>query len=154
MTGQKEPVFDFRVANQRFQGYMEVLEKNNLEFNPRNELYSDFTSTTSEIAMEEFLTRKKLPTAIFCESDEMAFGVYQALRKKGMRVPEDISIVGYDGHDFGVTLGLTTVAQPVRFLGQLAASQVMALIEKPESAVSQMVVPTELVQRQSVLKIN
>jgi DNA-binding LacI/PurR family transcriptional regulator len=42
----------------------------------------------------------------------------------------------------------------VRFLGQLAASQVMALIEKPESAVSQMVVPTELVQRQSVLKIN
>jgi DNA-binding LacI/PurR family transcriptional regulator len=154
MTGQKEPVFDFRVANQRFQGYMEVLEKNNLEFNPRNELYSDFTSTTSEIAMEEFLTRKKLPTAIFCESDEMAFGVYQALRKKGMRVPEDISIVGYDGHDFGVTVGLTTVAQPVRFLGQLAASQVMALIEKPESAVSQMVVPTELVVRQSVLKIN
>jgi DNA-binding LacI/PurR family transcriptional regulator len=69
----------------------------------RNELYSDFTSATSEIAMEEFLTRKKLPTAIFCESDEMAFGVYQALRKKGLRVPEDISIVGYDGHDFGVT---------------------------------------------------
>ena len=154
MTGQKEPVFDFRVANQRLQGFMEVLEKNNLEFNPRNELYSDFTSTTSEIAMEEFLTRKKLPTAIFCESDEMAFGVYQALRKKGMRVPEDISIVGYDGHDFGVTLGLTTVAQPVRFLGQLAASQVMALIEKPESVVSQMVVPTELIVRQSVLKIN
>ena len=135
MTGQKEPVFDFRVANQRLQGFMEVLEKNNLEFNPRNELYSDFTSTTSELAMEEFLARKKLPTAIFCESDEMAFGVYQALRKKGMRVPEDISIVGYDGHEFGVTLGLTTVAQPVRFLGQLAASQVMALIEKPESVV-------------------
>jgi len=154
MTGQKEPVFDFRVANQRLQGFMEVLQANDLEFNPRNELYSDFTSTTSEIAMEEFLTRKKLPTAIFCESDEMAFGVYQALRKKGMRVPEDISIVGYDGHDFGVTLGLTTVAQPVRFLGQLAASQVMALIEKPESVVRQMVVPTELVQRQSVLKIN
>jgi DNA-binding LacI/PurR family transcriptional regulator len=154
MTGQKESVFDFRVANQRLQGFMEVLQANDLEFNPRNELYSDFTSTTSEIAMEEFLTRKKLPTAIFCESDEMAFGVYQALRKKGMRVPEDISIVGYDGHDFGVTLGLTTVAQPVRFLGQLAASQVMALIEKPESVVRQMVVPTELVQRQSVLKIN
>ena len=154
MTGQKEPAFDFRVANQRLQGFMEVLQANDLEFNPGNELYSDFTSTTSEIAMDEFLTRKKLPTAIFCESDEMAFGVYQALRKKGMRVPEDISIVGYDGHDFGVTLGLTTVAQPVRFLGQLAASQVMALIEKPESVVRQMVVPTELVQRQSVLKIN
>jgi LacI family transcriptional regulator, repressor for deo operon, udp, cdd, tsx, nupC, and nupG len=154
MTGQKEPVFDFRVANQRLQGYMEVLQENDIEFNPRNELYSDFTSATSEIAMEEFLTRKKLPTAIFCESDEMAFGVFQAMRKKGLRVPEDISIVGYDGHDFGVTLGLTTVAQPVRFLGQLAASQVMALIEKPESVVSQMVVPTELVQRQSVLKIN
>ena len=71
-----------------------------------------------------------------------------------MRVPEDMSIISYDGHDFGVTIGLSTVAQPVRFLGQLAASQVMTLIDKPNNALSNMVVPTELVMRQSVLKIN
>ena len=154
ITGQREPVFEFKVANQRLQGFMEVLQENNIDFNPRNELFSDFTSTTAEIAMEEFLIRKNLPTAIFCESDEMAFGVYQALKKRGMRVPEDISIVGYDNHDFAATIGLSTVAQPVRFLGQLAASQVMALLEKPESAITQMVIPTQLIVRESVLKIN
>ena len=154
MTGQKEPVYDFKVANQRMQGFLEALTENGIEFNTRNELLTDFTSSTAAIAMEEFLNRKKLPTAIFCESDEMAFGVYQALSKKGLRVPEDMSIVGYDGHDFAITIGLTTVAQPVRFLGQLAASQVMALIEKPDAAVSTMIVPTELIVRQSVVKIN
>jgi DNA-binding LacI/PurR family transcriptional regulator len=80
--------------------------------------------------------------------------VYRSLRKKGLRIPEDMSIVGYDGHDFAQTLGITTIAQPVPFLGQLAASQVMAHIEKPDSPDSQIVVPTELVVRQSVLKIN
>lgn len=154
ITGQREPVFDFQVANQRFQGFREILQENDLDFNLRNQLFSDFTSATAEITMDEFLTRKNLPTAIFCESDEMAFGVYKALKKRGMRVPEDISIVGYDNHDFGATIGLTTVAQPVRFLGQLAASQVMALIEQPGSAITQMVVPTQLIVRESVLKIN
>jgi len=154
MSGQKEPVYDFKVANQRLQGFQETLVENGLDFQPRYEILSDFTSATAALAMEEFLGRKKLPTAIFCESDEMAFGVYQALYKRGMRVPEDMSIIGYDGHDFGVTIGLSTVAQPVRFLGQLAASQVMTLIDKPNNALSNMVVPTELVMRQSVLKID
>ena len=154
MSGQKEPVYDFKVANQRLQGFQEALAENGIDFQPRFEILSDFNSSTAALAMDEFLRRKKLPTAIFCESDEMAFGVYQSLKNRGMRVPEDLSIIGYDGHDFGITLGLTTIAQPVRFLGQLAASQVMTMIEKPESATSQLVVPTELIIRNSVLKIN
>jgi DNA-binding LacI/PurR family transcriptional regulator len=154
MLGQKDWAFDFKVASNRKDGFLSVLEKHDLEFNPAFELIADFASHTAELAMDEFLTRKKLPTAIFCESDEMAFGVYRSLRKKGLRIPEDMSIVGYDGHDFAQTLGITTIAQPVPFLGQLAASQVMAHIEKPDSPDSQIVVPTELVVRQSVLKMN
>jgi len=84
----------------------------------------------------------------------MAFGVYRSLKKKGLRVPEDFSVVGYDDHEFAQTLGLTTISQPVRFLGQLAASQVMARIDKSNGIASQMKVPTSLVIRDSVLKIN
>ena len=104
--------------------------------------------------MTEFLRRKKLPTAIFCESDEMAFGVMRALKKKGLRVPEDMSVIGYDNHEFADVVGLTTVAQPVQFLGQLVASQIMANIEKPVGKVSQMRVPTALEIRSSVLDIS
>jgi DNA-binding LacI/PurR family transcriptional regulator len=84
----------------------------------------------------------------------MAFGVHKSLLKKGMRIPEDFSIVGYDGHELASALDLTTVVQPVRFLGQLAASQLLAQITKPGTEQRAMIVPTSLVQRGSVAKLN
>jgi DNA-binding LacI/PurR family transcriptional regulator len=130
-----------------------VLKKHNIEFNPDFEIVADFDSHTAELAMDEFLSRKKLPTVIFCESDEMAFGVIKSIHKKGLRIPEDISVIGYDDHEYSNILGLTTISQPVQFLGQLAASQIMAKIEKPEGALAQMKVPTSLVIRESVAAI-
>jgi DNA-binding LacI/PurR family transcriptional regulator len=153
MVGQDELMFEFKVSSQRRQGFLNVLERHKITFNPNFELVADFDSNTAEHAMIEFLRRKKLPTAIFCESDEMAFGVMRALKKKGLRVPEDMSVIGYDNHDFAEIVGLTTVAQPVQFLGQLVASQIMANIEKPGGKVSQIKVPTSLEIRSSVLDI-
>ncbi len=150
MVGQNSYNFNFEVSNQRKDGFLNILNQNDIEFNPAFEIVADFDSHTSELAMTDFLSRKKLPTAIFCESDEMAFGAIKAVRKKGLRVPEDISIIGYDNHEFAATIGLTTVSQPVQFLGQLAASQIMAKIEKPDSNTAQMKVPTSLVIRESV----
>ena len=150
MVGQNSYNFNFEVSNQRKDGFIKVLNENGATFNPAFEIVADFDSHTAELAMTEFLGRKKLPTAIFCESDEMAFGAIKAIRKKGLRVPEDISVIGYDDHEFSTTIGLTTIAQPVQFLGQLAASQIMAKIEKPDSNSAQMKVPTSLVIRESV----
>jgi DNA-binding LacI/PurR family transcriptional regulator len=150
MVGQNSYNFNFEVSNQRKDGFIKVLNENGAAFNPAFEIVADFDSHTAELAMNEFLGRKKLPTAIFCESDEMAFGAIKAIRKKGLRVPEDISVIGYDDHEFSTTIGLSTIAQPVQFLGQLAASQIMAKIEKPDSNSAQMKVPTSLVIRESV----
>jgi DNA-binding LacI/PurR family transcriptional regulator len=153
MIGQNSIAYNFEVADQRRKGFLKTLEANGLEFHPDYQITADFDTHTSELAMSEFLRRKKLPTAIFCESDEMAIGAIKAIRKKGLRVPEDISVVGYDDHYFAETIGLTTISQPVQFLGQLAASQIMAKIEKPESATAQMKVPISLVIRESVQDI-
>ena len=153
MAGQVEKDYNFQVSSDRKRGFIEALTRHEIEFNPAFELTANFDSHTAELAMDELLVRKKLPTAIFCESDEMAFGVLQSLRKKGLRVPEDISVIGYDNHEYSDVLGLTTIAQPVQFLGQLAAVQIMAKIEKPESQLAQMVVPTHLIIRNSVASI-
>ncbi len=153
MVGQNAYAYNFEVADQRLSGFKKVLAANGIEFNPAWHITADFDSRTSELAMDEFLRQKKLPTAIFCESDEMAYGTIISLRKKGLRVPEDISIVGYDDHEYAKMQGLTTIAQPVKFLGQLAASQVMARIAKPDSPLAQMKVPTSLVIRESVKKL-
>ena len=150
MVGQDEKLFEFKVSSQRRQGFLNALKRHKIPFDPNFELVADFDSNTAELVMTEFLRRKKLPSAIFCESDEMAFGVIHALKKHGLRVPEDMSVIGYDNHDFSETLGLSTIAQPVKFLGQLAASQIMAKIEKPESNSANMTVPTSLVIRSSV----
>jgi DNA-binding LacI/PurR family transcriptional regulator len=150
MVGQDELFFEFKVSSQRRQGFLNVLERHNIPFNPNFELVADFESNTAEHAMNEFLRRKKLPTAIFCESDEMAFGVIRALKKKGLRVPEDMSVIGYDNHEFADVVGLTTVAQPVQFLGQLVASLIMTNIEKPNGKIPQMKVPIALEIRTSV----
>jgi DNA-binding LacI/PurR family transcriptional regulator len=154
MMGQTESAFNFKVSSNRYLGYKKIIEKNKIAINPQFELIADFDSRTAELAMEELLGKKKLPTAIFCESDEMAFGAIQAIRKKGLRVPEDISVIGFDDHDFSAILGLSTISQPAKFLGQLAASQIMAKIEKPESALSQVKVPISLLTRTSVLDRN
>lgn len=154
MVGQNAFAYNFEVADQRLSGFKKVLAENGVEFNSSWQITADFDSHTSELAMDEFLRQKKLPTAIFCESDEMAFGAMRSLQKRGLRVPEDISIIGYDDHEYAKLVGLTTVAQPVQFLGQLAASQIMARIEKPESAIAQIKVPTSLLIRTSVKDIN
>jgi LacI family repressor for deo operon, udp, cdd, tsx, nupC, and nupG len=153
MVGQRELAFNFEVATQRKHGFLNALERNGLEFNQAYEITADFDHHTSELAMDEFLGRKDLPTAIFCESDEMAFGVIKSVHKKGLRVPEDMSVIGFDDHEFSATLGLTTIAQPPRFLGQLAASQILAAIEKPESVPAKISIPTSLVIRESVANI-
>lgn len=150
MAGQNSFSYNFEVADQRRFGFMQALAKNKVKFNPDFEIIADFDSRTAEIAMDEFLRRKKLPTAIFCESDEMALGVMKSIRKKGLRVPEDISVIGFDDHEHSEIFGLTTISQPVQFLGQLAASQIMGRIEKPESKTAQMHVPTTLIIRNSV----
>lgn len=153
MVGQREHDYNFDVAEQRRSGFLHVLESNDLTVKPSNELVANFDTHTAELAMDEFLNRKKLPTAIFCQSDEMAFGVLKSIRKKGLKVPEDISVIGFDDHEYSSIFGLTTISQPVQFLGQLAAAQLMAKIEKPEGKLSQMSVPTSLVRRDSVLKL-
>lgn len=67
-------------------------------------------------------------TAVFAASDEMAMGAYLAARDLGLRVPEDLSIVGVDGHDLGELIGLTTVAQPVVEQGSQAARILLEMI--------------------------
>ena len=154
MVGQNSFAFDFEVADQRRLGFLKTLEKHGIDFDPSREIPAGFDSHTAELAMDEFLRRKKLPTAIFCRSDEMAFGAMRSISKRGLKVPDDISLIGYDNHDFSETVSLTTVSQPVQFLGQLAASLIMANIEKPGNKSAQMKVPTSLVVRDSVKNFN
>jgi len=93
-----------------------------------------------------------VPTAIFAASDEMAVGAVHAVREAGLRVPEDISVIGIDDHEMAEFFELSTVAQPVREQGRLAA---MLLLDALDEEVDlpgtprAITVPTRLVVRRT-----
>ena len=68
------------------------------------------------------------PSAVFCMSDEMAFGALQAASRAGLAVPDDLSVIGFDDHELAEALGLTTMRQSVAEMGVMAAEEVLALI--------------------------
>ena len=100
-------------------------------------------------AMEHLLSRARLPTAVFAESDEMALGALQTLRKTGLDVPGHISLVGFDDHEMAPAGDLTTVAQPVYRQGELGARILLGLLAGERSAATDIVLPTRLVVRGS-----
>jgi DNA-binding LacI/PurR family transcriptional regulator len=153
LSGQRETAYNFDVSDNRTKGYIEALNEVGVEWDPDLEIRGDFNIYTAEIAMNSFLSRKKLPTAIFCHSDEMAFGAMKAIRNKGMRVPEDISVIGFDDHQIAQYVGLTTVSQPPQFEGQVAAASAIAEVADPSLEPKHIVVPLNLVVRQSTAAI-
>ncbi len=134
----------------RLLGYRRTMARAGLEIDPAWEVTGDFTAHGGLSACLTLLEATQLPTAIFAASDEMAIGAIHALREAGLRVPEDISVVGIDDHELSEFFDLTTVAQPAIDLGHLGAQTLvdaLAGLEPPEP--SGLILPTRLVQRRS-----
>lgn len=98
---------------------------------------ADFTIDGGYQAAGRLLDRADRPTAIFAASDEMAFGAIFAARERGLRVPEDLSVVGVDGHEMSGFFALTTIDQFPHAQGERAAETVLAVLDsgsEPEPA--------------------
>lgn len=97
-------------------------------------------------AMEKLLSGSELPTAVLAHSDEMALGAMRTIRRAGLRVPEDISVIGVDDHPLAELTDLTTVRQPVKDQGIHAAHLVLALLRGDQAEPAQRL-PTRVVVR-------
>jgi hypothetical protein len=145
----------FEMQESRQRGYRESLTNAGIEVNPQFTAYGRFTTEGGREAMASLLALEHRPTAVFCMSDEMAFGALTALREAGLVAGVDISVVGIDGHTQSESLQLTTVEQPVVEMGRLAAESLISAVElaKVPSEDSDLpqaqVVPTTLVARSS-----
>jgi LacI family transcriptional regulator len=109
----------------------------------------DFTEAGGYRAMQQLLACQ--PDAIFAGSDIMAIGAMRALREAGLRVPEDVAVVGFDDvpQAARVEPPLTTVRQPIHRLGATTVDSLLDLISYPDSTPRRIVLPTELVVRAS-----
>ncbi|WP_349899766.1 LacI family DNA-binding transcriptional regulator [Parafrigoribacterium soli] len=120
------PDFDFHLPTNRRVGYEAALEAVGITPDPDLVRDADFTIQGGYTAAKQLLgSPRNRPTAIFAASDEMAIGTILAARDLGLRVPEDLSVIGVDDHDLADFFGLTTVAQFPALQGQKAVEILM-----------------------------
>ena len=135
---------------ERRSGYLNAMREAGIEPVPEFEQNGHYTVQGGEEAMNRILASREHPTAVFVQSDEMAFGALRAIRRHGLRVPEDISVIGIDGHELSENFGLTTLAQPLREMGAAMAELLLEQLESPVTEVPPHIeFPTRLVVRET-----
>ena len=140
----------FRSAHERMAGFKAGLKEHGLSLPKKWTVEGAYTFDSGVQCAEKLIYSDARPTAIFTGNDEMAVGAYQAVRKAGLRVPDDISIVGFDDTPMAsrVWPPMTTVRLPIREMGRAAAS--LLLKEPIEKASAELISFTpEIVVRDS-----
>jgi LacI family transcriptional regulator len=135
----------------RLDGYRAALDAAGIPPNDDLVYQGDFYHESGFAGAQKFLALDEPPTAVFASSDQMAYGVYEAVRQHGLRVPDDVSIVGFDDLPEArwSSPPLTTVRQPLVEMGMLAARTALRLVRGEEIETLRFELATQLVVRES-----
>lgn len=137
----------FVVPHQRQTGFESVLRGAGIEPDPSLYVAANFTIQDGADALHQLMRLPDPPTAIFALADEMAFGVIHAARELGIRIPDDVSLIGVDDHDISPVVELTTVHQDVAEHGARAARLVVERLAGDDATADPEPAPTRLVIR-------
>lgn len=142
--------FGYQSDTERLAGYRAALSAAGIPAPAELVVHGDGGAETAMQAMEQLLAIAKPPTAVCCYNDMTALGAMRCLRGRGVRVPAEISIAGFDDLFFAAYTEppLTTIRQPMRRMGHMAMESLLKLMEGKES-VAQIHIEAELVVRQS-----
>ena len=145
-------------ARTRYEGFVKAMEEAKLKINPSWVLEGAFEPEDGYECMNRLLAQEELPTALFCCNDVMALGAISALTEKGLRVPDDMSIIGYDDIHASRFYAppLTTIHQSKLRLGRQAVNILLERISQKDQSVQQysrIDIGPELIIRKSVKSI-
>jgi len=135
----------------REEGYRLALKRAKIVADPALTAIGDFSIEAGERAVEMFLSQGRSFSAVFCSNDEMAIGAMRALTAAGLRIPEDVSVVGFDDIRFSryTSPPLTTVSQPKNALGREAMTMLIEILNDPQVPPRKRVLSADLVVRGS-----
>lgn len=138
-------------GRERLIGFREGLEQVGLQFDERLVVEGDFSRKTAYALAERLIIQNV--DAIYACNDIMAQGAYEAIYERGLRIPEDIAVVGFDNLATATEIkpGLTTVHQPIEQKGEVATELLLDLIEAETAQPKEVVLPTQLIIRNSTL---
>ena len=142
---------DLGCAQERLAGYRAALRMHHIPEVPDLIFEGDFFQDSGVVAANALLDLPEPPSAIFSSNDVMAMGAMDAIRHRGLRIPDDISIVGFDDipQSAMVFPPLTTIRQPLEQMGRVATQVLLAMLKNPETETTRQELPTQLVLRSS-----
>ena len=140
----------------RLEGYKQAMAKYNLEVPKAYIQEGFFLRTPARAAAKNLLNLQDRPSAIFAASDVMALEVVDEAKQEGMRIPWDISLVGFDDNPIAgySPVRMTTVSQPIVEMGRLALEKLNLIVTNKEKPPIKVVLPAKLIKRESTLVIN
>lgn len=147
ITGDME----MAAARHRLEGYQAALRTHHVPNDPDLIRNGEFHIPEAFAATQALLALPNPPTAIFASNDHMAIAAVDALRERGLRVPEDVSVIGFDGIPQAATMHppLTTVSQPLATMGRVATQMLLDQLNDPGKPMRRVDLPTELIVRGS-----
>ena len=147
INGEIEGNFKFNQANDRLIGLHRAFGETGLLFEPGLVLTSEWNRMGGKQAALQLLSQQKRPTAIFAASDMQAVGVLEAAKELGIPVPEQLSVIGFDGIEISELLELSTIQQPMQEMGEVGAARLMELIDNSAQKPELIRFDTRLVER-------
>ena len=149
IAGDMADPMRFTPPHHRRRGYIETLNAAGIDYERGLEALGYFTVAGGEAATAELISRPDRPTALFAEADEMAYGAIRAIRRAGLRVPEDIAVIGFDDHVTAELFDLSTIRQPVIAQATDITARLLSVMSVTGAQPEVHVLPTELVIRGS-----
>lgn len=148
-----EGIKGFKSTLERREGYLKALIDHHIPIRNEYIIKGNYDMESGHKAMEKLLSLKNPPTAVFCSNDDMAIGALNTVFAKGLKVPEDISIIGFDDIASAryTNPSLTTVKKNIVKISELGAEKILKILQKEEIKGERVFVETELIFRKSVL---
>lgn len=145
---------DSSSATNRLEGYKQALSDNNFSINENLILEGDFTFDSGYYKTLELLDKKIRIDGIFTSNDLMGYGSIKAIKEKGLRIPEDISLIGYDSlkYDDMLDIPLTSIKQDTKDIADCIYNHLIKVIDNDDS-VSSIILKPQLVERRSVREV-
>jgi LacI family transcriptional regulator len=142
-----ENPFNFISSRDRYEGYRQALTEAGISLRAEYHRQGQHGRERARQMASDLLALPDPPTAIFAASDTQAFGVLEAAENTGLRVPEDVSVIGYDDIEIAEYLHLTTIRQPLFILGAKGVELLLDAIANPPPVPRRVLLPVELVIR-------
>jgi len=148
------PDFQFLAMRERYHGYQKALKDNKIPINPQYHLEAPHGQYEAKVLAKKLLSMEDPPTAIFAGSDTQAIGVLNAAREMDIKVPEELSVIGYDGIRDAEYMNLTTIEQPLFDSGVEGVNLLISLIERPSQNIHEIRMPLKLHVRGTTALLN